>query len=120
MVIAEVQFLGGTQHALRLDAQDRSGLDDASVRHRGARRGEGDHVANSHIEGTAPHVSLGAIAHIDPHPVHLGGVGVTFGAYDPRGDDAIHGGAHTQDLLDLHAQLSESSSNFFRVVADWG
>ena len=51
-----------------------------SVRQRRPDGGERHQVAGREVERAAPHVVLDAVTGVDPHPVHLGRVGMGFGA----------------------------------------
>jgi hypothetical protein len=84
VVVAQAQLASRAEHALAVDAEDRARLDQPAVGHAGAGGGERDHVAGGHVERAAPHVPLDAVAGVDPHAVHLGGVGVALGAQDRR------------------------------------
>ena len=118
VVITEAEFAGRTEHALRVDAEDRAGLDHPTIGHLGARCGERDDIAGRHVERPAPDVALRAVAGVDPHSVDLGGIGVAFGTEHFRGDHAIDGGSDVADLLDLDTESCHRRGDRHGVVAD--
>ena len=91
VVVAETELVRRAQHALRLDAENRTGFDDPAIGHGGAWRGERNDVVGLHVECAAPHVALDTVARIDPDAMHLGRVRMTLGAQHSRRDDAVDG-----------------------------
>ena len=69
-------------------------------------RTERHHIARGEVGRAAPHVTLGAVAGVDPHPLDLGCVGVTLGAQHTGRHDPGHA-ADLDDLLDREAEHGE-------------
>ena len=88
------QFGARAQHAFGVNAQNATFENLATIRHRGAQRGERHQVASVHVERPAPHMALDTIASIHPHTVHLGGVSMTFGAQHLGHHHTVDGCAH--------------------------
>ncbi|CAB4600712.1 unannotated protein [freshwater metagenome] len=117
VVVAEAEFARRAEHALAVDAEDRPRLDEPAVGHAGARGGERDDVVGRHVERAAPHVALDAVAGVDPHPVHLGRVGMALRAEHAGRDHAVDRGAGVEDLLHLHPERGHASRERLRIDA---
>lgn len=117
MIVAEAELAGAAQHAVAAEAENRLGLDGASVGHGGARRGERDDVAGMHVEGTAPHVPLDPVAGIDEDPMHLRRAGMALGAQHAGGDDTGDGTADTGNVFHREAEVGDELGDGIHIVA---
>jgi hypothetical protein len=118
VVVAEAELASRAEHALRLDAEDRARFDEPAVGHGGTGRRQRDDVAGLHVERAAPDVPLDPVAGVDPHTVHLGGIGVALGAQHAGGDHAVDHRADGEHLLDLHTETGEHGGERRRVATE--
>ena len=107
MIIPKTEFNGRAQHSLRVDPQDATTLDRATIGHARAECRQRDDVTDFHIVGSAPHMAFGAITCIDPHALHLGGVGVPLKATHNRRDNTIDGDINLLDRFHRQPQTGE-------------
>ena len=68
--------------------------------------GERHQVSGLEVERAAPHVVLDAVTGVDPHPVHLGGVGMGFGAQHSCRHHAGHAAGSLQ-VLDREPEVRQ-------------
>ena len=96
-LFGNAQFDRRAQHSLGVDPEDPALKDLPTVGHGGAEGGKGHDVTGTHVRGTAPHVTFGAVARVHPAPGDLCGVRVLLSADNPRRDDSRYGGSDHVD-----------------------
>ena len=119
VVVGQVQFPTGAEHAVGDHALHRAATDCESAREDGADRRQRDQVPNLEVPRSAHHLDR-TVAGIDHHPADLVGPGDAGDLVHPGHHDVGQALADALDLLDHQAEVVEGGGQVGRLAVEGG